>query len=114
MTKHDLKILPEYFEAILDGTKTDELRQEDDRMYAVGDVLVLHEWQRPYTNLIQALKDYRNAHPEVSLLEAREAIDLPGYTGRAVTVEVTYVLRDYNRHWLQPGVAALSIRKVEA
>ncbi len=86
---HHLKILPEYFQAILDGTKTFELRQEDDRTFAVGDVLVLREW-----------------YPEGTLIG-------PGYTGRTLTREVTYVLRDPDHRWLQPGVVALSLRAVE-
>ncbi len=40
---HLLKTWPGPFAALLDGTKTFELRQ-DDRAYAVGDILVLAEW----------------------------------------------------------------------
>ena len=41
---HELKILPEYFEAVTDGTKRFELRK-DDRGFAVGDEIVLKEWK---------------------------------------------------------------------
>lgn len=40
---HDLKILPEYFVAVKNGTKTFELRK-DDRDYKVDDMLLLSKW----------------------------------------------------------------------
>jgi hypothetical protein len=40
---HDLKVWPPYFEKLLTGEKTFEARR-DDRGFAVGDELVLHEW----------------------------------------------------------------------
>jgi len=41
--EHDLKILPEYFEPVLEGKKNFELRKND-RNYKVGDTLLLREW----------------------------------------------------------------------
>jgi hypothetical protein len=43
MTTHDLKCWPGYFEALMDGSKTFEVRR-DDRKFAVGDELLLREW----------------------------------------------------------------------
>lgn len=41
--KHNLKILPEYFNAIDSGKKTFEVRFND-RNYQVNDILLLQEW----------------------------------------------------------------------
>ena len=40
--QHDLKILPEYFEAIVKGEKNFEVRFND-RNFAMGDILLLRE-----------------------------------------------------------------------
>ncbi|MDK8182095.1 ASCH/PUA domain-containing protein [Paenibacillus sp. UMB4589-SE434] len=62
--KHELKILPEYFQAVWDRTKTFEIRKND-RSFSVGDTLVLKEWT------------------------ASE-----GYTGSAIVLNVTYLFDD--------------------
>lgn len=43
MTAHHLKTWPEFYEAVICGRKTVEVRK-DDRSFALGDTLVLHEW----------------------------------------------------------------------
>ena len=41
---HELKIMPEYFNAVVSGVKKFELRRCD-RDYKVKDILVLKEWR---------------------------------------------------------------------
>ncbi len=40
---HSLKTLPEYFNAVVDGSKNFEVRKND-RNFQVGDSLILKEW----------------------------------------------------------------------
>lgn len=48
MAYHDLKIDPEFFEAVQLGSKTAELRRND-RDFKVGDWLILKEYFNGYT-----------------------------------------------------------------
>jgi len=59
---HELKIWPEYYRAVADGSKTFEVRVFD-RDYRVGDYLLLREW-------LPSLEEY---------------------TGEEARVEVTYL-----------------------
>ena len=43
MKTHELKIIPEYFEAVVSGKKNFEIRKND-RNFHVGDKVVLKEW----------------------------------------------------------------------
>ena len=69
MTTHELKSWPDFFAALLDGTKTFEARRND-RDFRVGDTLVLREW-------IPA----DSVHSAVGT-----------YTGREIKATVTYIL----------------------
>ena len=71
--QHDLKILPQYFEAVKTGKKKFELRKND-RDYKVGDEIHLEEWE-----------------------------PAGGYTGRDIVKEITYVLKDCGRFGLKDG-----------
>lgn len=67
MTHHHLKIHPAYFQAKLDGLKDWEHRREEDRVFAVGDDVLFHEWD-----------------PETELFTGREI----GF------VDIVYIFRD--------------------
>lgn len=62
--KHELKILPVYFEAVISGEKTFEIRDNSDRGFQKGDIVTLIECTNG------------------SMMTA---------TGRKVTREITYV-----------------------
>lgn len=62
---HYIKILPEYYEAVISGRKTFEVRCND-RRYRVGDSLVM-----------------------------QEADDAGKLTGRSIVCKVTYILTDH-------------------
>ena len=56
---HELKILPEYFDAVALYKKTFEIRKND-RDYHCGDILYLNEWdgERYTGNTIRAVVTY--------------------------------------------------------
>ncbi len=103
MKTHELKIWPEFFAAVLDGRKTYEIRR-DDRGFAVGDRLLLREWDPwdPWDpcRSCSAPGDVR--------------CDSAGgiYTGRELLVEVTYLTLG-GGEWLAAGLCMMAIRKVE-
>lgn len=76
--EHELKILPEYFQAVSDGSKTFELRR-DDRGFKTGDSLLLREWESgSYTG--------RNIHCDVKyVLKGFKGLD-PDYAILAISV----------------------------
>lgn len=63
-TTHDLKILPRYFEAVLNRTKTFEVRKKD-RNYQYGDIMNLFEFEEGF-----------------------------GYTGKCIHTQISYVMDD--------------------
>lgn len=72
--KYRLKSWPEFFDKIIEGRKTHDIRRCDDRHFEVGDLLVLQEFDN----------------------QAKI------YTGREVEVEVTYITSDSHPCALSP------------
>lgn len=81
VTLHALKVWPEYFRALADGTKTFEVRK-DDRGFRVGDVLDLHEFDPTRGE----------------------------YTGQLVSRVVTYVMASAHHDGITPGHVVLGLR----
>ena len=74
---HELKIQPEYYDAVANGIKTFEIRKND-RNYNVGDTLLLKEFDK---------NDIYN----------RKWANHSEYTGRELCVVITYIfnLKDF-------------------
>lgn len=82
MKVHSLKTWPPPFQATWLGLKTNELRNND-RGFAPGDLVELHEWTPP------------GEHDEAKLAEG-------GYTGRSIVATILYITKggsfDLPRH----------------
>lgn len=78
---HALKTWPIYFDEVINGTKTYELRKED-RPFALGDTVLLQEY---------TLED--------------------GYTGNEAAFEILSILRDKPDMGLKKGYCILSIKE---
>ena len=88
MKFHYIKTWPVFFDAVLSGRKTFEIRC-DDRKYEEDDVLVLLEWD-----------------PERA---AKDPNPSAGYTGRDLRRRVTYVLLPSDSSGLKDGFCAIGI-----
>ncbi len=77
MKEHELKVWPEFFDALLDESKPFEFRKND-RDYKVGDALWLREFE-----------------PGNEGYEGMDVVQ-PGYTGREIRGrKITYVLKGF-------------------
>ena len=92
MTEHVLKTHPTPYEAMADGIKAFEIRKEGDRVFAVGDILVLKEWDP---------------------VRAKAGVEADGFTGKWMSRVVTYIVR--GPEWQIPaGMVILGVRKQTA
>lgn len=105
MKIHTLKIVQPYFDAVVSGEKTVELRK-DDRGYGVGDILVLREYdpatdtysgkqvERRVTHVVHGGEWLTDGHCAMSIrkIEPREIAGTPYYKGRkpACAAEISY------------------------
>lgn len=94
MTTHELKVVQPYFNALMDGSKTFEVRRND-RGFQRGDELLLMEWAEPYFLF---------------------GMEFEGQlSGREVTKTVTYVYSDDPRFpALQHGYVILGLGETPA
>lgn len=90
---HELKTLPSYFNAVVDGTKTFELRKSD-RDFKEGDTLILKEWNIGETD---------------STGWERIVVQEQGYTGREVKKTISYVLKG-GRYGLHRNYVILALK----
>lgn len=88
---HELKILPQYFEAVQAGLKNFEIRI-DDRNYKEGDTLILKEW---FIGSDSA--NYNTETPQY-------------YTGREITKEISYILKG-GKYGLEEGYCIASLKQ---
>lgn len=79
---HELKIWPQYFQAVADGSKTFEIR-ENDRGFQKGDIVILKEWDPT-----EVIED--ELSPGGILLGSYTKT--VGYTGRYMEFVIGYVL----------------------
>jgi hypothetical protein len=85
---HEIKIYPRYFEAVMSGDKTFELRRND-RDYKVGDVILLEEFEYEVGG---------------------------SYTGRNLSVTISYILKEEDgKGWigLRPGYCCIGFKPLE-
>jgi len=88
--EHELKILPQYFKSVKDGSKPFEIRKND-RDYKVGDTLILKEY------------DLEN------MIHVPGGI-IGGYTGQEITKEITYILEG-GQYGLEEGYCILGLKQ---
>lgn len=82
MSDHELKIWPEYFNAVRRGDKTFEIRKDDRApRFEVGDFVLLKEWDP-------------DVFPDLDKVPAHvNAVLFGEYTGNSIRVEITYITR---------------------
>lgn len=99
MKTHHLKTLPVYFDAVHRRDKTFEIRQND-KDFQTGDKLVLQEYSPPAPMAPRA--------PNQPALTREEQ----GYSGREITVTVTYTLHG-GHYGLDPAFVVMGFGRHE-
>ena len=96
---HAVKVLPEYFLALVRGDKTFEVREKD-RLYAVGDCLAVNEFVPDeqvdiYSSLPDSFRRTSGGY----------------YTGECLIFLITYILD--NPEYCVKNMVILGLRKVD-
>lgn len=92
---HRLKTWGSAFRAVASGDKTFEYRRND-RDFAVGDEVLLEEWDPAFRNRTDPLAGHTPGG---------------GYTGRVIRARITYVLQ--GQFGVPADYAVLALRNVE-
>jgi hypothetical protein len=102
--EHELKVWPQFFDALLSGDKTFEVRK-DDRGFHVGDVLWLREY-RPEQKCYSGHCELNGCMGE-NMCPRKPAF----YTGRELRLSVTYILA--GRPWLADGYVVMGLAALD-
>lgn len=94
MAEHNLKVWPEYWDALVSGEKTFEVRR-DDRGFQVGDTLVLRKTALPRP-----------------LFEGSKALGSPFTTGEEIRKRVLWILTG-GQFGIEPGYVVMAIGPAE-
>jgi hypothetical protein len=119
MATHELKTWPVPFAAMLEGRKMYELRPCEDREFAVGDELILREWQPAHEEACSWQSPFDEQQTEQSdffctKCNRKKKEPLPGnYTGRDFHVEVTYVTLP-GKFGLPANLCAMSVQPLKS
>ena len=63
LLEHDLKIWPQYYACVADGSKTFEVRDNDDRNFQKGDTVILREWDPKPLPGVKTSRGYTESKP---------------------------------------------------
>ncbi len=91
---HELKILPIYFEEVIKGNKTFEIRK-DDRDFNVGDILLLKEYD---PDEIYFDIDDKETH----------------FSGKKILRKISYILKDIPSLGLKQGYVLLAVKELDS
>lgn len=92
---HELKVWPQFYQAIKRGDKAFEIRWND-RNYAAGDTIWMREWR-----------------PPIPARQGDPVQDTGEYTGEETYAMITYVMCGKDKHPIRPGFCVMSIALAE-